>query len=71
MEPKSGQDVGQATMNHVRGTLKVHRSPTRHASIMAVVVTKSSFAFRAALQFDSLKLWLFLKQSMQLEKGGK
>lgn len=51
MEPKSGQDVRHATMNHVRGTLKVHWSPTRHTSaIMAVLVTKSGFAFRTAFK---------------------
>lgn len=71
MELQSGQDMGQATMNHTTGTLEVHRSPTRHASVStAIAVTKSSFTFRAALLFDGLELELFLKQSTQVDKRG-
>lgn len=65
MEFQSGQDMGQPT-DHVTRTLKVPWPPTRHISDMAITVTKSSFAFRYALLFDHIKL--FLKQSMLLDK---
>lgn len=72
MELQSGWDMDQVTMNRVTGTLKVRQSSTKHASaVTAIVVTKSGFAVRALLLFDSLKLQLFLKQSVQLDEKGR
>lgn len=60
-----GQEV-----DHVTRKLKVPWPPTRHISdIMAIAVTKSSFAFRCALLFGHLKLTVSKTVHATRQKG--
>lgn len=62
--------MSQATMDHVTRTLKVPWPPTRHISdIMAIAVTKSSFAVRYAVLFDHLKLTVSKTVHATRQKG--